>query len=43
MIAQVMRRRVWCGAGCAVTVLVHGTADDLTGYDLFFIGGGQDF
>ena len=39
-----MRRRLeWRGVGCAVTELPLGTSDELTGYDLFFIGGGQDF
>lgn len=37
------KRLEWRGIGCAVTELPLGTADDLTGYDLFFIGGGQDF
>ena len=39
-----MRRRLeWRGVGCHVTELSMGTGDDLTGYDVFFIGGGQDF
>lgn len=39
-----MRRRLeWRGIGCQVTELPLGVQDDLTGYDLFFIGGGQDF
>ncbi len=39
-----MRRRLeWRGIGCSVTELPLGVKDDLTGYDLFFIGGGQDF
>lgn len=39
-----MRRRLaWRGIGCTVTELPLGQQDDLTGYDLFFIGGGQDF
>ncbi|MBQ3275942.1 MAG: glutamine amidotransferase [Oscillospiraceae bacterium] len=42
-IACMRRRLEWRGIGCAVTELPLGTVDDLTGYDLFFIGGGQDF
>lgn len=42
-IACMKKRLEWRGIGCAVTELPLGTADDLTGYDLFFIGGGQDF
>lgn len=39
-----MRRRLsWRGIDCSVTELPLGVQDDLTGYDLFFIGGGQDF
>ena len=39
-----MRRRLaWRGIGCSVTELPLGAADALTDYDLFFIGGGQDF
>ena len=39
-----MRRRLeWRGIGCEVTELPLGVQDDLTGYDFFFIGGGQDF
>ena len=39
-----MRRRLeWRGIACSVTELPLGVADDLTEYDLFFIGGGQDF
>jgi len=39
-----MRRRLaWRGIACSVTELPLGARDDLTGYDLFFIGGGQDF
>ena len=39
-----MRRRLeWRGIGCSVTELPLGVRDDLTAYDLFFIGGGQDF
>ena len=39
-----MRRRLeWRGIDCSVTELPLGVADSLTGYDLFFIGGGQDF
>ena len=42
-IACMKKRLEWRGIGCAVTELPLGTADNLTGYDLFFIGGGQDF
>ena len=39
-----MRRRLeWRGIGCSVTELPLGAADPLADYDLFFIGGGQDF
>ena len=39
-----MRRRLeWRGVGCEITELPLGAADPLTDYDLFFIGGGQDF
>ena len=39
-----MRRRLeWRGVGCTVTELPLGVDDPLTDYDLFFIGGGQDF
>ena len=38
-IACMKKRLEWRGIGCAVTELPL----DLTGYDLFFIGGGQDF
>ena len=41
---QCMRRRLeWRGIGCELTELPLGVRDGLTGYDLFFIGGGQDF
>ena len=33
----------WRGLDAAVTPLPLGETDDLTGYDLIFIGGGQDF
>ena len=33
----------WRGLNVSVKPLPLGEADDLTGYDLFFIGGGQDF
>ena len=33
----------WRGLSAAVTPLPLGGTDDLTGYDLIFIGGGQDF
>ncbi len=42
-IACMRRRLTWRGIGCHVTELPLGTPDDLTDYDLFFIGGGQDF
>ena len=39
-----MRRRMeWRGIRCSVTEVPLGVQDDLSGYDLFFIGGGQDF
>ena len=39
-----MRRRLsWRGIDCSVTELPLGAVDDLVDYDLFFIGGGQDF
>lgn len=42
-IACMKKRLSWRGIGCSVTELPLGVRDDLTGYDLFFIGGGQDF
>lgn len=42
-IACIKKRLEWRGIGCAVTELPLGAKDDLAGYDLFFIGGGQDF
>ena len=33
----------WRGLDCAVTPLPMGVSDDLTGYDLMFVGGGQDY
>ena len=42
-IACMRRRLEWRGIDCTVTELPLGVQDDLTGYDLFFIGGGQDF
>ena len=42
-IACMRRRLTWRGIDCAVTELPLGAVDDLTEYDLFFIGGGQDF
>ena len=42
-IACMRRRLEWRGIGCEVTELPLGVKDDLTAYDLFFIGGGQDF
>jgi CobQ-like glutamine amidotransferase family enzyme len=39
-----MKRRLeWRGIGCSVTELKIGDRTDLSGFDLFFIGGGQDF
>ena len=39
-----MRKRLeWRGVECKVTELPIGERADLTDYDLFFIGGGQDF
>ena len=39
-----MRRRLeWRGIGCTVAELPLGVKDSLLDYDLFFIGGGQDF
>lgn len=37
------RRLAWRGLDCAVTELPLGQTADLTAFDLFFIGGGQDF
>ena len=37
------RRLAWRGIGCEVTSLKIGERADLTQFDLFFIGGGQDF
>ena len=37
------RRLAWRGIGCSVDTLHLGQRPDLTAYDLFFIGGGQDF
>ncbi len=42
-IACMKKRLAWRGLGCTVTELPLGAKDDLSGYDLFFIGGGQDF
>jgi hypothetical protein len=36
-------RLAWRGMRAEVTPLPMGVTDDLTGYDLLFIGGGQDF
>ena len=39
-----LRKRLeWRGIGCSVTDIKLGDTDSLTDYDLFFIGGGQDF
>lgn len=39
-----MRRRLeWRGIGCTVTHLPIGSGEALSGFDLAFIGGGQDF
>ena len=39
-----LRRRLeWRGIGCTVAELPLGVKDPLLDYDLFFIGGGQDF
>lgn len=37
------KRMVWRGIGCEVTSVKTGEQADLSPYDLFFIGGGQDF
>ena len=37
------QRLLWRGMGCNVTQLPIGEQADLTKFDLFFIGGGQDF
>ena len=42
-IACFRRRLEWRGIECSVTELPLGVQDSLAGYDLFFIGGGQDF
>ncbi len=42
-IACMRKRLEWRGIGCTVTELPLGVDDPLTDYDLFFIGGGQDF
>ncbi len=36
-------RLIWRNIGCTVTGLSMGQNDNLAAYDLFFIGGGQDF
>lgn len=39
-----MKKRLeWRGIGCSVDNVGIGEKNDLTAYDLFFIGGGQDF
>lgn len=37
------KRMEWRGLGCEVTELPLGATADMTQFDLFFIGGGQDF
>ena len=37
------QRLAWRGVGCTVTELPLGRTEALSDYDLFFIGGGQDF
>ena len=37
------KRLAWRGVECAVTGLPIGESADLTKFDIFFIGGGQDF
>ena len=37
------KRLSWRGIDCTVSKVGIGDQDDLSGYDLFFIGGGQDF
>ncbi len=37
------KRLEWRGIECGVDYVKLGDHNDLTGYDLFFIGGGQDF
>ena len=37
------KRLEWRGIGCRVDYVKLGDPNSLTGYDLFFIGGGQDF
>lgn len=37
------RRLQWRGIGCTVTELPIGETADFTDFDLFFVGGGQDF
>ena len=41
---QCLKKRLeWRGIGCTVDAVGLGEKQDLTAYDLFFIGGGQDF
>jgi CobQ-like glutamine amidotransferase family enzyme len=37
------KRLAWRGIGCSVTELPIGESASLSDFDLFFIGGGQDF
>ncbi len=37
------KRLLWRGIGCEVDSLAAGEKKDLSGYDVFFMGGGQDF
>ena len=37
------RRLLWRGIGCETETLDIGEHKDLSGYDIFFMGGGQDF
>ncbi|MBO5609095.1 MAG: glutamine amidotransferase [Eubacterium sp.] len=37
------KRLKWRNIGCEITEVKLGQSDDLTDYDIFFIGGGQDF
>ena len=39
----IKKRLEWRGIGCTVTELPIGERRQLGGFDLFFVGGGQDF
>ena len=39
----IKKRLEWRGIGCTVTELPIGERRPLGGFDLFFVGGGQDF